>query len=145
MNDKHFTATGIILNNGKIFVLWHKKLNVWLPPGGHIEKNETPEEALIRECKEEINEEILIIKNKNNKLGTSDVAVINNPYCILVEPINDKNGFHHHVDFIYLCKLKDLSNIDKLDGKWVGLNDLSSLNTFENVKQLFFEVLTNIK
>ena len=31
----------------------HKKLDVWLYPGGHVEDTETPDEALVREVKEE--------------------------------------------------------------------------------------------
>lgn len=36
--NKHFTASAIIIKNNKVLLIWHKKLNVWLYPGGHIEK-----------------------------------------------------------------------------------------------------------
>ena len=39
----HFTATGFVFNeSGKILMIKHKKLGVWLPPGGHIDENELP-------------------------------------------------------------------------------------------------------
>lgn len=50
---KHFTASALIIENKKVLLLFHKKLGVWLYPGGHIEDYENPEEALFREVKEE--------------------------------------------------------------------------------------------
>ena len=46
---KHFTSTVFIVHNQKIALHWHKKVSEWLPAGGHIDKNETPVEAGIRE------------------------------------------------------------------------------------------------
>ncbi len=34
---QHFTATGIVFNeNNEILMVHHKKLGVWLVPGGYI-------------------------------------------------------------------------------------------------------------
>ena len=45
MPINHFTATGIVFNSKKqVLMIFHNKLQVWLPPGGHIEENEIPEE-----------------------------------------------------------------------------------------------------
>ncbi|MCL6625177.1 MAG: NUDIX domain-containing protein [Alicyclobacillus shizuokensis] len=50
-----FVATGLIINDSgnKILLVFHKKLKKWLPPGGHLESNELPHEAAIREIYEE--------------------------------------------------------------------------------------------
>ncbi len=37
-----------------IFIGHHKKSGLWIPPGGHIDQGETPREAAVRECKEEL-------------------------------------------------------------------------------------------
>ncbi len=42
-----------IIYKGKVLLIYHKKLDKWLPIGGHIELDEDPEEALFREVKEE--------------------------------------------------------------------------------------------
>ena len=53
--DKHFTATTYIVHANQPITLlhYHRKLRTWLPPGGYLEKNETPFEAAIREIHEE--------------------------------------------------------------------------------------------
>ena len=48
------TVGGYIFNNNKVLLILHNKLNLWLPLGGHIDANETPDFALQREVKEEV-------------------------------------------------------------------------------------------
>lgn len=45
---------GIHVQNGKILALYQTKWNLWVPPGGVIESDEDPEDALFREIEEEI-------------------------------------------------------------------------------------------
>ena len=49
MVRNEFTATGLVFNeNGHILMIKHKKLRKWLLPGGHVEENELPCEAVVR-------------------------------------------------------------------------------------------------
>ncbi len=48
-----FTASVYIVREGKVLLHKHKKLGIWLPPGGHIEPEEDPNQAALREAKEE--------------------------------------------------------------------------------------------
>ena len=50
---RHFTATIMVVYNNKMLLHMHKKLGLWLPVGGHIDRDELPEEAALREAKEE--------------------------------------------------------------------------------------------
>jgi len=47
-------VAGYLVKDGKVLLVDHKLLNCWLPVGGHIDKNETPDDALRREVKEEL-------------------------------------------------------------------------------------------
>ena len=38
----------------KVLLVDHKKAELWLPPGGHVEPNEDPKETVSREAKEEL-------------------------------------------------------------------------------------------
>lgn len=51
----HVCASVILIEpeDKKILLVHHKKLNKWVQPGGHIEEHEDPEQAAIREVKEE--------------------------------------------------------------------------------------------
>lgn len=39
--------------NEKILLVDHKKAELWLPSGGHVEIDEDPTDTVIRECMEE--------------------------------------------------------------------------------------------
>src|SRR5688500_10821251 len=36
-----------------VLLHWHRRLGLWLPPGGHIDPGELPDEAAVRETLEE--------------------------------------------------------------------------------------------
>src|SRR2546427_10572074 len=42
------------LEKSEILLVDHKRAELWLPPGGHVEPGEHPKEAAIREAKEEL-------------------------------------------------------------------------------------------
>jgi 8-oxo-dGTP pyrophosphatase MutT (NUDIX family) len=48
-----FTVSVLISQNRKVLFIFHKQLQRRLPIGGHIELEEHPEQAAIREAKEE--------------------------------------------------------------------------------------------
>jgi 8-oxo-dGTP pyrophosphatase MutT (NUDIX family) len=51
-------ATAYVVRGDKTLLLKHRKLGMWLPPGGHVEPGETPDEAVRREVREETGLEI---------------------------------------------------------------------------------------
>ena len=61
---RHFCASVFIINpvTKKILLVHHKKFNKWVQPGGHIEENETIEQCIIREVKEETGLDLLDYK-----------------------------------------------------------------------------------
>ena len=51
--ERHFTATGYVAHRGRVLLHWHPKVKAMLPPGGHIEADEDPVIAVLREIREE--------------------------------------------------------------------------------------------
>ena len=49
-----FVADAYIVHQGRVLLRMHDKYKIWLPPGGHIELDEDPNQAAIREAKEEV-------------------------------------------------------------------------------------------
>ena len=48
-----FTVAIFVVHGGRILLIHHRQLDKWLPLGGHIELDEDPEAAALREAKEE--------------------------------------------------------------------------------------------
>ena len=128
--NRHFTATGYVVINNSILLHFHPKVKMWLPPGGHIEKNEDPNQAVIREIYEETSIETEIVSDYIS-LGFHYPKPIIPPEHILIEDINDPvQGFHQHIDLIYYCK--PTKTPDKLPEEWIAIDQSQLLNNSLN-------------
>src|SRR5918912_4015114 len=81
---RDFTATTFVVHEDRTLLLHHRKLAMWLPPGGHIEPHELPDQAALREVREESGLEVELL-NQGRALGP--VTMLPQPYCILLEDI----------------------------------------------------------
>jgi ADP-ribose pyrophosphatase YjhB (NUDIX family) len=48
-----YTVNAFIVSDNKVLLVYNSQYNIWVPPGGHIEKDEDLESALYREIEEE--------------------------------------------------------------------------------------------
>jgi 8-oxo-dGTP pyrophosphatase MutT (NUDIX family) len=93
-----------------IFVVWqnqvllhtHPKLGLVLPPGGHIEKNELPDEAALRETLEETGLQIELIGELAPHGPEANAAKpLIRPRGVQLEQISFG---HEHIDLIYFAR-----------------------------------------
>lgn len=124
---RHFTSTTIIVHDNKALLHLHKKLDIWIPVGGHIDRDELPQEAAIREIKEETGLEVKLY-NPDKQIHMGDVLQLLRPMHILLENINK---FHQHIDFVFYAT----SDSDKLHPQDGETNNLKWF-TSEEIKQL---------
>lgn len=106
--ERHFTATVYIFHENRVLLHRHPKLGKWLPPGGHLEANETPPEAARREALEETGIEIEFIEQENLKVDAYNAISFERPFLCLLEhipPFQDKPA-HQHMDMIYIAQPK---------------------------------------
>jgi len=96
---RDFTVAVFVLWQNKTLLHKHKKLNMWLPCGGHIEANELPDEAALREVKEESGVDITLVGEKT--LEIKDPQQLVRPRGIQLESIGEN---HEHIDLIYFAK-----------------------------------------
>ncbi|MDO8260842.1 MAG: NUDIX domain-containing protein [Candidatus Magasanikbacteria bacterium] len=143
---KHFTASALIIHDNKVLLIYHKKLDVWLYPGGHVEESENPDETLIREVKEETGLDVEIVSNKDNSLANekNDISSLHIPFAILCELVGD----HYHNDLIYLCRIKEgeitvKHNAGESDNiGFFSYDEIADLKLFDNFRVLLCKVLT---
>ena len=129
----------------------HKKLGVWLYPGGHVEDDETPDGAVVREVKEETGLDVEIIGDIDNSLEDKDmdVSVLKKPYQILCEFIKGGES-HYHIDLVYFCSIigsEELTSNDKEshDIRFFSYNELDGIALFPSFRKLLEKVFKEHK
>ena len=95
---RHFTATCFIINDDKVLLHFHKKLDKWLPVGGHIDRDELPHKAAEREAEEESGLDVEI--NGREDLS-EEVDKLPRPDKVLLLDINDH---HQHIDSVFFVE-----------------------------------------
>lgn len=148
---RQITATVYILEDKRVLLIYHKKLQKWLPPGGHLESNELPSEGAIREAREETGLDIELIPQENIWiLPRWNGRSFERPYMCLLEHIPEHNGHpaHEHIDFIYLGRpiggsLKH--NGDETDGLcWFTLSEIEKLERDIEIFDETYQVITHL-
>ena len=133
LND--FTTSAFILHPSepKILLLKHRKIGKWLQPGGHIELDENPLQALHHELEEETglkptDYKIIAQPDRPNLSG----AVTELPIPFYFNQHN-YNATHKHIDLCYLAKAKTDVLTDSPDGaddiKWLSLEEIKQKHT----------------
>ena len=99
---RHFVATVYAVHDGAVALHEHDGLEMWLPPGGHVERDELPHEAARRETREELGLSVELIAPVG-ELSSATARSIPRPQAFLLEDINVTNGDvgHQHIDFVY--------------------------------------------
>lgn len=126
---RDFTVAVLVVQDGRVLLHRHKKLNRWLPPGGHVEPNELPDETALREVLEETNVVARLV-------GTPAIDIdlpgqprqLCPPLGIQLTPISPG---HEHIDLIYLATGEPAEPMD--DVAWLTPDEWSALGLTEEV------------
>jgi len=97
-----FTVAIFVVHDGKVLVIHHRKLDKWLPLGGHIELDEDPEQAALREAKEESGLEVELLGQRPPTTGPGTRALVA-PRFLDIHRINET---HEHIGLIYWARPK---------------------------------------
>lgn len=147
---KHFTVSVFVVFEEKVLLHLHKKAQMILPLGGHIEENELPQEACLREAKEESGLDIVLYDPRDGQL--SDLCQLDQE-SLLVNPIHTITGQvgpdHHHIDFVYYAS-SETSKTQPQTGEsphlgWYSTSDLEvEDNIQENIRYLAKQAIQTI-
>src|SRR5215210_8716201 len=97
--DRHFTVAVFVVWEGRVLLHWHRKLGMWLPPGGHIEEDELPDEAAVREVREETGLCVELVGERRGDI--TDPVQLHRPAGVQLENIGPG---HQHIDLIYFVR-----------------------------------------
>ncbi|HEX9045968.1 MAG TPA: NUDIX domain-containing protein [Verrucomicrobiae bacterium] len=126
-----FTVAIFVVHDGKILLIHHRKLNKWLPLGGHIELDEDPEQAALREAREESGLDVELLGERPPTTSPGTRALIA-PRFLDIHRISDT---HEHIGMIYWARPKlggghpaiELAAEEHHDIRWCNLADLDTL------------------
>ncbi|WP_374581704.1 NUDIX hydrolase [Frankia sp. CiP3] len=120
----HATAGAILTDaDGRVLHIYHRALDTWLMPGGHLEtQDETLLDAALRELTEETGIPVNAVTPADDKPIHIDVHPI---------PANDAKGEpeHQHIDFRFLfhtaADIGQLQTEEVTDATWRNIDILS--------------------
>jgi len=105
------TVTGFVFYDGKLLLIKHKQTGHWFHIGGGVEANETPDEALLREVKEEVGLDVTFLeefdhyaqlKSKGLFKEVDDFRELPKPFYVHTREFKD----HRKLTFDFVCVAK---------------------------------------
>ncbi|CAN5854017.1 NUDIX hydrolase [soil metagenome] len=134
--SRDFTVAVFVVHNNHVILHPHAKLGIWLPPGGHIEPDELPDEAAIREVLEETGIEVELVGDRGIGLDHPDQPIqLIRPEGIQLETIASD---HQHIDLIYFARpIPKPERLPALrDGmEWVASDALDRIDFTREVRE----------
>jgi 8-oxo-dGTP pyrophosphatase MutT (NUDIX family) len=122
-----FTVVVVVVHEGKVLLVHHRGLNKWLPLGGHIELDEDPEAAALREAREESGLEVELLGERAPTSGNGTRALIA-PRFMDIHRISDT---HDHIGMIYWARPKNgklaLAAAEHHEIRWCSSEDFDRL------------------
>ena len=132
---KHFSATvyvvSIIDNQPKVLLHLHKKHNAWYGLGGHVEENEDPASAAIREAQEEANITVTLIP-PHTLIHTKYADEMIAPFLMFDQNIDND---HRHMDCIYVGTTTDAPQMNE-PFKWVSESELTTMDLQDDTRYI---------
>ncbi len=131
-----FTAEVFIVYKNTVLLRMHDKYKFWCSVGGHIEVGEDPNEAALREVKEEVGLDVVLWD------APQRFTTIENSFRNLVPPVglnrHQAGERHEHVTFVYFATSKtDAVRPEHPDDewKWATREDLARMDLRTNIRE----------
>lgn len=132
--DTHLVSYFVIANQemDKILLVDHKKAELWLPPGGHVDPGEDPKETVIREAGEE--------------LGMEAEFLADEPILLTVTETVGNVTKHTDVSLWYLLKGDPSQALDYDPSefhqiRWFKIDDIPFEKTDPHMKRFIHKML----
>ncbi len=122
-----FTVAIFVVERDRVLLIHHRRLDRWLPLGGHIELDEDPEQAALREAKEESGLEVELLGERPPTTEPGTRALIAPRFL----DIHRITATHEHIGLIYFARplggVPVLAGEEHHDIRWCASADLDRL------------------
>ncbi|MFC4358697.1 NUDIX hydrolase [Halobium salinum] len=110
---RHFTATVYVVNDGAVALHEHDRLGIRIPPGGHVDRDELPHEAGLREVREETGLAAELVGDAPDVPAPAGRALPSPRYQMLydIDVNEDGEAYHQHIDHVFFAEA-DSRDID---------------------------------
>ena len=139
-----FVVNIYVVYDNKVLLRLHEKHHKWLTPGGHVELNETPEVAAVREVQEEVGLAVTLWSgNKAPLTGALPMEKYQElipPYYMNIHKINDE---HRHITLGYFAKaeisvIKEPKTHEKSGGcRWLTKDEVSAAADIDEATKIY--------
>lgn len=99
-----FTVEVFVIYKNTVLLRKHDKYKIWLSVGGHVELNEDPNQAAVREVEEETGLKVVLFGEVPNSTKPSDYKELIPPAFLNRHRINDT---HEHISMTYFAKTEN--------------------------------------
>ena len=139
--SRDFTVAVFVVNQNRVLLQYHQKLDRWLPPGGHVEPNELPDQAAVREVLEETGVQAsLVCDNVIETDFPGQPQQLCRPAGIQLATIRPD---HEHIDLVYLATGEVGPNVDRVG--WFTPEEWAPLGLTEEVEAWCVLALNRLK
>jgi 8-oxo-dGTP pyrophosphatase MutT (NUDIX family) len=128
-----FTVEVFVVHKGRVLLRFHDKYKIWLSVGGHVELNEDPNEAAIREVKEEVGLDIELLDTREWKGKDKHYKELISPVALNRHSISEN---HEHVTLVYFAKTNSNKVIPEKESdvwKWCDESDIDNFSDIRPV------------
>ena len=138
---RDITVAVFVTDGHAVLLHRHPKLGRWLPPGGHIEPNELPDDAARREVLEETGLTVTLVTD-----SPVMPAIAGEPRQLCrpagVQVVEIAPG-HEHIDLVYIGRAEPTS--PPTAGSWLTAEELNTLPLSEEVRAWCRHALTVVE
>lgn len=132
--SREYSASAYIVHDHKVLLVHNKKLDLWLCPGGHLQRNELPHIGVKREVREETGLGIELFPN-DDETDLDGAVVLPQPDHLILFRMWPG---HEVVNFSYFATAKTAQvrphQGELHDYKWATLSELDTLDLPKNTR-----------